>query len=89
MHTDEVRIDGWLVYNIKHKPLKAGHAKTEAYIVRQRRWLGPRFHVGIFKEEIGPNAHSPTSKLQSLGVGYQSYIIANGTSRSWMFRERS
>ena len=34
---DEVGINGRFVYAIKHKPLQAGHAKTEAYIDRQRR----------------------------------------------------
>ena len=39
---DEVGIDGRFLHTIKPKPLKAGHAKTDAYIDNQRR-LGGHF----------------------------------------------
>ena len=33
---DEVCINGMFVYTIKHKPLEAGHPKTDAYVADQR-----------------------------------------------------
>ena len=45
---DEVRINGRFVYTRKHKPLKAGHVKTDAYIENRRR-LDSRFARKAFE----------------------------------------
>ena len=47
-------INGRFVYAIKHKPLKAGHANTEAYVDNQRG-LDGRLRAKGPQEEIGRN----------------------------------
>ena len=83
---DEVCINGSFLYAIKHKHLKSGRAKTEAYI-DIRRMLDARFRVDCFQYEIGSNVSSPTSHFQRLRVSYLSDRKENGESGSWMFQE--
>ena len=67
---DEVCIDGRSVYIIKHKPLKSGHAKTEAYIDSQRR-LDARMCVKGLQEEIRTKSPPPTAQLRGLSVSLE------------------
>ena len=49
-----VCIDGRSAYTIKHKPLEAGHKRTESYI-DGRRPSGPRFCVRRYQEDVETN----------------------------------
>ena len=48
----EVCINGRFVYEIKHKPLKAGHAKTDAYVDNVRR-IDARFRAKGPQDALG------------------------------------
>ena len=50
--------------------------------------LYARFRAKGLQGEIGAIASSPTEQLQSLGVYLSVVSYRNGTSGSWMFRER-
>ena len=64
---DGVCINGRFVYAIKHKPLKAVHARSDAYVGGQGR-LDARLRAKGSQEAIVENASSPSEKLRRLRV---------------------
>ena len=73
-HKDEVCINGRFVYAIKYKPLKAGRAKTDAYVDNRRR-LESRFCAKCFHEEIDANDASPKNAVTEFKRLSISHII--------------
>ena len=66
----EVCIYVRFVDTIKHKPLAAGHAKTDVRIDGHRR-LDSRFCAKCMQEAIGGNSSSQKAHLRSLRAPYQ------------------
>ena len=66
----EVCINARFVYTIKHKPLEAGHSKTDAYI-DGRGWPGARIRAICPQEIIREKDSATIAQLRSLGICYQ------------------
>ena len=58
----EVCINGRFVYEIKHKPLKAGHAKTDAYVDNVRR-IDARFRAKGPQDALGGEWFFPNIRV--------------------------